>query len=206
MLFVGSLISQRATGMGNDGIPSWPAVNDLSIGAPWGHSSPVIRESARGASPDRFDRISLRLPAYDPFGDGRTSIRAGYGIFSDTLRPVALNTNQTNQPFSYGWTTFDVPLSNPYVSNQPTLQLLLNYVPPTTAAARQARVFYLPMPENSINPNSQQVISSNGISTFSATSGSRRSSRLIPRQQGYAPALARRTEPWRLYSGTVNDE
>ena len=105
-------------------------------------------------SPDRFDRISPRIGfAYDPFGDGKTSIRAGYGIFSDTLRPVALNTNQTNQPFSYGWTTFGVPLNNPFVNNQPTLQLLLNYVPPTTAAARQGRVFYLPMPENSINPN-----------------------------------------------------
>ncbi len=41
----------------------------------------------------------------------------------------------------------------PTPANQQTLQLLLNYVPPTTAAARQARVFYLPMPENSINPS-----------------------------------------------------
>jgi hypothetical protein len=107
-----------------------------------------------GVTPDRFDRVAPRVGfAYDPFGNGKTSIRAAYGIFSDTLRPVALNTNQTNQPFSYGETTFDVPLSNPYLNNQQTLQLLLNYVPPTTAAARQGRVFYLPMTENSINPN-----------------------------------------------------
>jgi hypothetical protein len=122
--------------------------------APLGALFPGDPGIGPGVSPDHFDRISPRVGfAYDPIGDGKTSIRAGYGIFSDTLRPVALNTNQTNQPFSYGWTTFDVPLANPYLNSQQTLQLLLNYVPPTTAAARQARVFYLPMPENSINPN-----------------------------------------------------
>jgi hypothetical protein len=113
-----------------------------------------------GVSPNRLDRIAPRIGfAYDPFGDGKTSIRGAYGIFSDTLRPVALNTNQTNQPFSYGQTTGvvapsnEVPLSNPYLYSPQTLQLLLNYVPPTTAAARAARGFVLPMPENSIPAN-----------------------------------------------------
>jgi Carboxypeptidase regulatory-like domain len=128
--------------------------------APLGALFPGDSGIGPGVSPDRFDRISPRIGfAYDPFGDGKTSIRAAYGIFSDTLRPVALNTNQTNQPFSYGQTTGEappsneVPLSNPYLYSPQTLQLLLNYVPPTTAAARAARVFYLPMTENSIAPN-----------------------------------------------------
>jgi Carboxypeptidase regulatory-like domain len=107
-----------------------------------------------GVSPNRYNKFSPRIGfAYDPSGNGKTSIRAAYGIFSDTLRPVAVNTNQLNQPFSYGQTTFNVPLSNPYVNNMQTQQLLLNYVPPKTAADRQKRVFYLPMTENSIDPN-----------------------------------------------------
>ena len=69
------------------------------------------------------------------------------------MRPVALNTNQLNQPFSFGETTFDVQLSNPYANAQQVQQLLLSYVPPTTAAERAARQFYLPMTENTIAPN-----------------------------------------------------
>ncbi len=85
--------------------------------------------------------------AYDPFGNGKTSIRAAYGIFSDTLRLVALNTNAVNQPFSYGQTTFTVPLQDPYVNNMQTLALLQAYIPPKSQDERNKRVFYTPMPE-----------------------------------------------------------
>jgi hypothetical protein len=122
--------------------------------APLGAVFPGDPGIGPGVTPNRYDRLAPRIGfAYDPFANGKTSIRGAYGIFSDTLRPVALNTNQLNQPFSFGETTFDVQLSNPYATAQQTQQLLLSYVPPTTAAERAARQFYLPMTENTIAPN-----------------------------------------------------
>ncbi len=122
--------------------------------APLGAVFPGDAGIGPGVTPNRYDRLAPRIGfAYDPFGNGKTSVRGAYGIFSDTLRPVALNTNQLNQPFSFGETTFDVQLSDPYANAQQTQQLLLTYVPPKTAADRAARVFYLPMTENTIAPN-----------------------------------------------------
>ena len=122
--------------------------------APLGAVFPGDPGIGPGVTPNRYDRLAPRIGfAYDPMGNGKTSIRGAYGIFSDTLRPVALNTNQLNQPFSFGETTFDVQLSNPYAHAMETQQLLLSYVPPKSAADRASRVFYLPMTENTIAPN-----------------------------------------------------
>jgi hypothetical protein len=122
--------------------------------APVGYVFPGDTGISSGVAPSRYDRFSPRIGfAYDPFGNGKTSIRGAYGVFSDTLQLVALNSNPTDQPFSYGLTTFNVPFSNPYVNNPVQLQLLQSYQRPSTVAQRATWPFYLPLQVISMNPD-----------------------------------------------------
>jgi hypothetical protein len=91
--------------------------------------------------------------AYDPRGDGKASVRAAYGVFYDTIRLVALNGNNLNQPFTLGVTSFDpYSLTNPYLGKEATLALLQAYTAPSPGS-EAARSFFLPVRANSIDPN-----------------------------------------------------
>ena len=75
--------------------------------------------------------------AYDPFGDGMTSIRAGYGMFQDQM--IGTNVNPTYAPFAVS-TLVPLPVSlenpyqgqvNPFPVAQPTPS---NFSPPLPLA------------------------------------------------------------------------
>ena len=66
-----------------------------------------------------YNNLAPRLGfAWDPFGDGKTAVRSGYGVYFDApLLWVSNNANNVS-PFSYSVLFFDGQLENPYLGRE----------------------------------------------------------------------------------------
>ena len=91
-------------------------------------------EAARGRIPQAFDpqydRLFMDLPrgsypasygdfgprfgfAYDPWGDGKSSVRGGFGMFYDLMRTDSLGGTSSNPPFTGSASVFDGNIDAP---------------------------------------------------------------------------------------------
>jgi hypothetical protein len=84
--------------------------------APLGMVFPGDKGIQNGLAPTDLHNLAPRVGvAYDPFGNGRMSIRAAYGLFFEDLRSDIYTYAAVNQPFVVS-NTLNVPfsLTNPY--------------------------------------------------------------------------------------------
>lgn len=94
--------------------------------------------------------------AIDPFGDGRSSIRGGYGIFYSQIRQQAHNQISNNQPFSIKLTIDKPPLGidNPYSETGNPFP----FTAPRTPEEKARYKFLTPMTMQQWNPNFRNAI------------------------------------------------
>jgi hypothetical protein len=124
--------------------------------APVGAVFPNDPGVPRATIQDRLANFAPRIGfAYDPFGNGRTSVRGGYGVFHSQIRQQANNGINLAQPFSLRLTITNPPLGleNPYASTGNPFP----FTPPTGAAA-QTYVFTRPLTLTHFHPEFRNAV------------------------------------------------
>ncbi len=105
----------------------------------------------------KLSNVGPRLAfAWDPFGEGRTSVRGGYGVFYSQIRQQAHNQISTNQPFSLKLTINNPPggIDNPYQTTGNPFP----FVPPQTPEQRSTYRFLTPMAITQWDPDFRNAV------------------------------------------------
>lgn len=112
--------------------------------APSGYVFPGDAGVLPNTVPNRWANFAPRAGfAYDPFGSGKTSIRAGAGIFYSDIRQQALNNISSNEPYAIALAATQPSggITNPYADTGNPFP----FQPPTSAQQRQTFQFFLPL-------------------------------------------------------------